>query len=151
MSAITATQLFDRAQVARLRVTAMLISKKAQQYDERASIVARESWLHEGPAKGLSKQHRLTRVAGGWIPTGIKHDVMTSADLADDQARATAEQGEPDDENSAWRDDPGDLLEEDDVGVIVGDVAPMSSQAQVDSEATRWCGHRDGAWASIHE
>ena len=28
-----------------------------------------ESWLGEGPAKGLSRQHKMSRTATGWIPS----------------------------------------------------------------------------------
>ncbi len=27
------------------------------------------SWLHEGPAAGLGRQHRMSKVAQGWAPT----------------------------------------------------------------------------------
>ena len=32
------------------------------------NIIAWETWLCEGPAKGLSRQHKMSRTRTGWIP-----------------------------------------------------------------------------------
>ena len=41
----------------------------AQDLAERRKSWA--SWLHKGPAAGLGRQYRMSRVAGGWIPALI--------------------------------------------------------------------------------
>ena len=43
---------------------------KARQQEaqaQRAQLLAWRSWMHEGPAGGLRKQHQFTKVKGGWV------------------------------------------------------------------------------------
>ena len=73
-----------RVEVARLRVTAAAIAKRASEHDRQRRWRAWQSWLKEGPAQGLGRQHRMTRVAGGWVPSVvgvIPPDVEDPADL----------------------------------------------------------------------
>ena len=43
------------------------IDENAETQAERASTARFYNWLHEGPAAGLGRQHKLSRVAIGWI------------------------------------------------------------------------------------
>ena len=57
--------LYSIHAVAQLSRTA----EDARKYDARQSTRKWLSWLHEGPAAGLGRQHQMPRVAGGWIPS----------------------------------------------------------------------------------
>ena len=37
----------------------------------KRSSIAWEKWIHEGPAQGIGKMHRMTKVATGWIPSVV--------------------------------------------------------------------------------
>ena len=48
------------------------------------------SWLHGGPSAGLGRQHRMTRIALGWIPSpvaAVVDDDPEYGDCADDAVR----------------------------------------------------------------
>ncbi len=42
------------------------------------------TWLHEGPAAGLRRQHRMSRVASGWIPAPVGDAPDPTLSYADD-------------------------------------------------------------------
>ncbi len=42
-------------------------AENAEAQAERAATFRFHNWLHEGPAAGLGRQHKLSRVATGWI------------------------------------------------------------------------------------
>eukprot|EP00973_Karenia_brevis_P089683 12398959-Karenia_brevis.AAC.1 len=75
------SDLGDRGLLARLRSTAFLIAQRATEYDMNASRRSWLTWLQEGPAQGLARQHRMSRVAGGWIPSPVGADQPNSADV----------------------------------------------------------------------
>ena len=41
--------------------------KQQEGQAQRAHLLAWQSWMHEGPADGLRKQHQFTKVEGGWV------------------------------------------------------------------------------------
>jgi hypothetical protein len=56
-------------------VTVMLEDVAVKQADREEAAASKAttlkwvSWLHEGPAAGLGRQHRMSKVAQGWAPT----------------------------------------------------------------------------------
>ena len=48
---------------------ALKFAEAAEAEADRASTARFLSWLHEAPAAGLGRQHKLSRVATGWIPS----------------------------------------------------------------------------------
>ena len=42
-------------------------AKQQEAQAQRAQLLAWQSWMHEGPASGLRKQHQFTKVKGGWV------------------------------------------------------------------------------------
>ena len=76
------------------------------------------SWLHNGPAAGLGRQHRMTRVAHGWIPAPVAavHDVLDPE----------CDEGVEDDSRDAGADPDSRCLTQ-----------PLHSQQVVDAEAEK--------------
>ena len=95
-----------------LAATAKLISERTCRCDAQASRKAWAKWSSEGPAQGLAKHHRMTRIDVGWIPSRL----------------AKVSDQEPDDE--------ADLASEDDE--VPCFVRPMSAQQEVDADAVAW-------------
>ena len=80
----------DRTRLGQLGALAAAQAKAVGQQDAAASAAALKAWLTEGPAAGLGRQHRFTRVASGWLPSslvaGAAHDHATlSKDGCDDE------------------------------------------------------------------
>ena len=42
-------------------------AKQQEAQAQRAQLLAWQSWMHDGPAGGLRKQHQFTKVKGGWV------------------------------------------------------------------------------------
>ena len=59
----------DRARLGQLGAMAAVQAKRMTAAEAAAARVAFKSWLHEGPAAGLGRQHRFTRVSTGWVPS----------------------------------------------------------------------------------
>ena len=115
----------DRCRVNWLRASALLIARRAIDYDIQRSDAAWASWLCDGPCKSLGRHHRLSRVASGWIPSPV-----ADAELPDDPT------------DNEYGDDTVSQRELD-CATVVGAACPMSLQDEVDSEAGKW-GHE---WA----
>eukprot|EP00973_Karenia_brevis_P071886 9989004-Karenia_brevis.AAC.1 len=88
------------------------------------------SWLHEGPARGLGRQHRFSRNALGWQPVAeaVEDQNMLGSDdgldgLSDEQLRQVIK--------------PGDG----------GSAAPLHAQQLVNAEAETW----SAQWAAETE
>ena len=51
------------------------VAKKQADNEEaaagKAATLKWASWMHEGPAAGLGRQHKMSKVAQGWAPTAI--------------------------------------------------------------------------------
>ncbi|HUU62073.1 MAG TPA: reverse transcriptase domain-containing protein, partial [Acidimicrobiia bacterium] len=57
------------AWVVMLRRVATVEADKAEAAADIKAAKAWHDWLHEGPAAGLGRQHKMSRSATGWIPT----------------------------------------------------------------------------------
>ena len=66
--AMAAKDFTCRQTVAALRIGAGQVAARAVGYDRQQAKAQSLSWLHEGPS-ALSRQHKLSRVATGWIPS----------------------------------------------------------------------------------
>jgi hypothetical protein len=73
----------DKVKVHLLCRSAKAIAAVAHQHDDQAARVAWTSWLQEGPAKGLGRQHKMSRVAHGWIPSKVGD--ASQSDSCDDE------------------------------------------------------------------
>ena len=134
-----ATDLTVRTRVARLRATALAVAKRAADHDQKVSQRNWQSWLREGPAKGLGRQHKVSRVAGGWVPSAIGV-VMEGPDQAVDPGEGSRGGSE------------GDELEENDAGCVAGSVVVAPSPRSRRSMQRRRSGARSGslgAWCRM--
>ena len=61
------------------------IAKAARLHDEHQSRVAWQNWLQEGPARGLGRQHKISRVSSGWVPSRALAVSQVDAQDIDDQ------------------------------------------------------------------
>ena len=109
--------LMNKQYVVWLRLDAQLRAKAVSRRDIDARRRSWQSWLQEGPAQGLGRQHRMSRVVGGWIPAPVG-----CAALA----------GEADDELTS------DTLHGSEVNVDEWSVMPLHSQQEVEQEARAW-------------
>ena len=113
----------NRDVVAQRRLTAKLVATAAAIHDDRRAQAAWHTWIRDGPARGLGRQHRLSRITCGWIPSAA----MLVGEPTD-QARSNLLDG-----------DEGDQIQEDLDGVLLGvSCMPQSSQQAVDAEAAKW-------------
>ena len=96
------------------------------------------SWLQEGPASGLGRQHRMSRTAIGWIPNPSYKAISADDDQCDcDYALLEGEvvvHESP--TTSTW-----DHAEAESPSA---DTVPASAQQHVDAEASRWRVHWAG-------
>jgi hypothetical protein len=86
-----------------------------------------EIWLSEGPAKGLSRQHKKSRVATGWIPSAKYQvdDISEEAEVEDTDA------------NLSWDSHQKAGTE------VAADVALGSVNQELNSQVHAW----SGEWA----
>ena len=100
-------------------------SRQSDLFALHAANASRESWrswLHDGPAHGLRRQHRMSRTVAGWVP---------SATIA-----------LPCEADDAQPDDPDDAAE-----IVAGSLQanstriPLGLQATAESEVGRWSTH----------
>ena len=120
---VSACNLEDKVLVYLIHKSTRAIAKCAHEHDEHASRIAWRNWLHEGPAKGLGRQHKLSRTSCGWVPSSIGP--------ASDQ---TCE----DDNSIELVDDVEGLTEADVSRAGVTDVQPLNKQQEVEAEALKW-------------
>ena len=81
-------RLLTRQYVVILRLEAHQRAKAAGKYDLEARRRSWQTWLQEGPAKGLGRQHRMSRVVGGWVPSPVGHAAL-AGEIDDDLAETT--------------------------------------------------------------
>ena len=81
---ITAEMLQHDPWIAALRDTALKNAVSEEVAAQAMSIKAWTKWIHEGPAAGLRRQHRFTRVADGWSPTARSSGIVGDVDGSDD-------------------------------------------------------------------
>ncbi len=118
---IDETMLQNDSWVASLGSTAQLAAEAAEAEAARSARLAWVSWLHDGPARGLRRQHRMSRTALGWVPAqvAIPEDVtLSDADVLDelDETQLAAVLGQADQSVSV----------------------PLSAQQTADREAGTW-------------
>ena len=104
------------------------IAEAAKAYDARQATRRWLNWLREGSAAGLGRQHHMSRVVGGWIPSRV-----AMVKVVDDAQGVDPEQ--------SWQQDLEDLPEEYVVqqANITSTVAfPLDKQQTVDLEADEW-------------
>ena len=85
-SLITPRALASPPAVSFLHATAVAAAAAAEQSSLRHRRAAWSSWLHEGPSKGLGRQHRLSRCALGWIPSAAaaaEAETLSTLDVTD--------------------------------------------------------------------
>ena len=120
--------LYSIHAVAQLNSTVSKIAEAARLYDAKQSTRSWLTWLHEGPAAGLGRQHQMSRVAGGWIPS------RAAVVKGTDEARN-------DDPEHSWQNDLEDPSEEYVVHQANSADAvevPLDKQQTVDLEADEW-------------
>ena len=63
----------------------MAVAKAIQQEGQaqKAQFLAWQSWMHEGPAVGLRKQHQFTKVKGGWVESATVKAPQVSTEEAE--------------------------------------------------------------------
>ena len=124
-SRFTSSSLHDKVWVLLMYRSTKAIAAAAHSHDQNSSRQAWVSWLHEGPAKGLGRQHRMSRIATGWIPAR--------------KARVELVDGEQDvDDDVQIVDDTEGVREDDLFNAEVPSLVPLGSQQTVDVEAEAW-------------
>ena len=106
--------------------SALKIAEAAEAQADHASTARFLNWLHEGPAAGLGRQHKLSRVATGWIAarTGNDHDEQDGdEDQSDDVEVANGVSSQQ-------------LAEA--ITVQNANTTPLSAQQTVNIEAKEW-------------
>ena len=102
-----------------LHETAKVAAAQAEAESVKVARMAWRSWLTEGPAKGLRRQHRMSRTSVGWMPApvAVPDEVsLSEADLLDelDECQLVA------------------------LRRTVSEAQPMTVQQLADKEATIW-------------
>ena len=99
----------------------------AEELRRKATAESWHSWGEEGPAKGLRRQHQMTRTQVGWIPTPKTTQVKSEIEEHDEA------DGLSNEELDKILHDPGKVIE------------PIGAQHQANAEAKKWGGEwRDG-------
>ena len=102
------------------------IAERAESQADNASTAQFLSWLHEGPATGPGRQHKLSRVATGWIPSRV------------------GDEAEQDDAHIGWDHDDEVMngLSAEQVAEAIpaqgANTTPLTAQQTVDLEAKEW-------------
>ena len=110
-------RLLTKQYVVILRLEADQRAKTAGKCDLEARRRSWQAWLQEGPAKGLGRQPRMSRIVGGWVPSPV--------------GRATLA-GEIDEES------PEITLQGSEMNVDELSEMPLHSQQEVEQEAKSW-------------
>jgi len=106
-----------------LRRTALDNAEREEVAAQKMSLMAWTKWIHEGPAAGLRRQHRYSRVADGWIPTAKSSGAIGTVDPMDEI-----------DADSGLNNEQLDQLRQ---NTMLGD-APAGAQQEVEDEANAW-------------
>jgi hypothetical protein len=94
---------------------------KAHEHDAHASKIRWLSWLQEGPARGLGRQHRMYRCGTGWIASKLAPLVICEGGGFDDLEGITDDMCD------------GEVVGR---GNVLG--VPLGQQQSVDAEADTW-------------
>ena len=65
------SNLADRNWVLQVWLAVKNVAERTGAHDDRRRNLSWSSWLREGPARGLSRQHKMSRVSGGWVPAVV--------------------------------------------------------------------------------
>ena len=106
--------------------TAKSVAEAAHLHDTNTAKVSWATWLQEGPAKGLGRQHMMSRVASGWIPS---RECKASDPIFDSR---------DDDEQLHIINDVEGVTEEDVEAASQLTWVPLNSQQAVDVAASEW-------------
>ena len=109
--------LMSRQYVVVIRLEAEQRARTASNHDLTSRRRSWRTWLQEGPAKGLGRQHRMSRTVGGWVPSPVGR-AATAGEIDDDFAAVVGGDVDLND---------GELTE-----------MPLHAQHEVDSEAMTW-------------
>ena len=105
------------------------VAARTQQHDWHAAKCRWTAWLHDGPCKGLGRQHRLSRCATGWIPAKL------------------APAASVDDDTLGLVDDVEGVVDGDVDALRCSDEVPLGMQQAVDAEAAGWAKiWQQGVW-----
>ena len=121
--AITEGLLGNETWVRALRGMAVANAEKEERAAQQISIMKWVTWIREGPAHGLRRQHRFTRNAGGWSPTEKSTGKVTETDVRD----------ELDELEGLGRQGINDLKVQQAAGHI-----PATAQQEADQQADMW-------------
>ena len=117
---VTVDMLWNRPMLQVLLATCNYMAEWCKERQQRLSVANWRTWLEEGPAKGLKRQHRMSRVANGWTPSAVR-TVHSDDGVEGDEA---------------------DLVQLVDGDVHSADTRhgpePITLQMAVDEEATGW-------------
>ena len=84
VAGIRLERLHEGPYVAALVQAALRNADATEAHDRRRAQTAWQHWLTQGPAKSLGRHHRMSRVAGGWIPSTPDAQSGGNAHLDDD-------------------------------------------------------------------
>ena len=130
---ITLDMLRHEAVATMLEEVASKQADKEKAAAGKAATLKRVSWMHEGPAVGLGRQHKMSKVAQGWAPLATasgrasdmpsldEEDIDDDADLvpfADMEEGGDDDDDDDDDEGEAckshcgWKKDYNELVDD---------------------------------------
>ena len=98
-------------------------AEKEERAAQRIAMAKWVSWIREGPAHGLRRQHRFTRNVAGRVPTEKSTGMVTEVDMT----------GELDDLQGLSRQDINELRFQQ-----ADDRAPGTAQQEADQQADMW-------------
>ena len=98
-------------------------AEKEERAAQRIAMAKWVSWIRDGPAHGLRRQHRFTRNVVGWVPAEKSTGVVTEVDVRD----------EVDELQGLSRQDINDLKFQQ-----AEDHAPATAQQEADQQADLW-------------
>ena len=67
-----------------LKAAATANAEKEERAAQQAALMKWTKWIHEGPADGLRRQHRLSRNVKGWTPTAKRYGIVAGVDQEDE-------------------------------------------------------------------
>ena len=132
---LTGNLLANRSWTVALKDMAVANAEKEEKVAQQIAMTKWMSWIREGPADGLRRQHKFTRSAAGWIPTEKSTGVVTGIDVRDELDDLQGVSKQAIDELNVQQ---------------AGNGAPATAQQEADQQADSW--HKQwGAGCEIQE
>jgi hypothetical protein len=128
LGAITPGMLDDPVHLAVLAATAENAAQRSIKEDLKRSSNSWRTWLKEGPASGLGRQHRMSRVATGWIAAATAQPCQDGMGNDPDDWLSDLCELETDAKSMARIMEPPDAAGE----------MPLNRQQSVDAESSKW-------------